>query len=792
MSFNGSGTYVPPTGVPVVTGTVIQSSVFNGVITDIGNTFNNTLPRDGQASMTGQLKLSDGTATQPAFAFNSESSSGLFRPSTGVVALTVSGVEALRSVAGRLLLGTVTDDGTTRLQVSGSATVSANASVAGTLTVLTANVTGNATVSGTSTHTGAATFGSTVGVTGATTIGSLSVAGTSAHTGNATFGGTLGVTGATTLSGATNVNNNLGVTGTLTASGGVSGNLTGNVTGNVTGTITGHSTLDLPLTGGTLSGSLGVNVSPSANYAVDVSGTIRSTGGEATSGYGIRILNATGSGGGAINAISGVPGMRISSDAGNMFLAAGGSDRLTVNNGGGVNIPYPTTTAQVNGLILEGSGSSTGHISPMLVFSSSNINSAIWSSRYSSYGGDLILGTQPVAGGLPVERMRIDQSGNVGLGGSPTGTGRLQVVKASANTTIVSWTDSANSTGRLSILPSGVGIGSDGFLAFSTNQAGTDTFNERMRIDTSGNLVLGTTSTIASAKLCVSTTSSSVAEIDSSNANGGYMGFSNSGTAYGYIGAGATLTTGGAVGNFTVRYANNLVFDHTGVTAASFDGTQNFVMSNSGGGLGANNINTMLAPTPGQVGTTFTKVAAFGTTGTTSASYAGQWRWYHAEGFSSSVYDAGWKLKLRTWDNGLNVEHDIVTFTGGTNGAFDVTAGSGRLTIGGAITRAEVGGAAPAASMAYSVAHGGPRKPDIVRGVLRCLTANVGYSAGDEVDITNYVPSGSTGGAVWASATNVGYSSNGPSNGYVVNKGATGYSLITYSSWAVVFYCIWL
>ena len=90
MSYNGSGTYVPPAGQPVATGTVIQSATFNTLVTDIGNTFNNVLPRDGQAPMQGQLKITDGTGTIPGIAFNSEASTGIFRPGTGLLALVAS------------------------------------------------------------------------------------------------------------------------------------------------------------------------------------------------------------------------------------------------------------------------------------------------------------------------------------------------------------------------------------------------------------------------------------------------------------------------------------------------------------------------------------------------------------------------------------------------------------------------------------------------------------------------------------------------------------------------------
>lgn len=145
MSFNGSGTYVPPAGQPVAAGTVIQSSTFNTLITDIGNTFNNVLPRDGQAAMAAQLKLIDGTSSMPGIAFNSEASTGIFRPMTGTLALVASGIEIMRiNNAGRVLVGTTADDGVNRLQVNGGA------SFAGTVTGITATMVGLANVNNTS------------------------------------------------------------------------------------------------------------------------------------------------------------------------------------------------------------------------------------------------------------------------------------------------------------------------------------------------------------------------------------------------------------------------------------------------------------------------------------------------------------------------------------------------------------------------------------------------------------------------------------------------------------------
>jgi len=188
MSFNGSGTWVPPAGQPVASGTVIQSTTHNTLVTDIGNSFNNTLPRDGQAPMQGQLKITDGTSSIPGIGFNSEASTGMFRPTPGVLGLSVSGVEGLRlNSAGRIVIGSTDDDGTNKLQVNGPAKV-----------------------------TGTATLASTLNVAGATSLSTLNTSGA------ATLGSTLNVTGAVTAAS-------------------FNGPLTGNVTGNVTGNASGNA-----------------------------------------------------------------------------------------------------------------------------------------------------------------------------------------------------------------------------------------------------------------------------------------------------------------------------------------------------------------------------------------------------------------------------------------------------------------------------------------------------------------------------------------------------------------------
>jgi hypothetical protein len=84
------------------------------------------------------------------------------------------------------------------------------------------------------------------------------------------------------------------------------------------------------------------------------------------------------------------------------------------------------------------------------------------------------------------------------------------------------------------------GIGGGGQLFYTyTGALGSETYTERMRLDSSGNLLVGTTSVVLSGKLTTSFTGNTINGAtfdDTGNGNGaGFIIFSESGTAIGSV-----------------------------------------------------------------------------------------------------------------------------------------------------------------------------------------------------------------------------------------------------------------
>jgi hypothetical protein len=91
MPRNSSGTYALPAGNPVVTNTLIQSTWANTTLSDVSTAMTDSLDRQGRGAMLAALKNIDGTAVAPAISFSSEGTLGLYRVSAGVLGIAAGG-----------------------------------------------------------------------------------------------------------------------------------------------------------------------------------------------------------------------------------------------------------------------------------------------------------------------------------------------------------------------------------------------------------------------------------------------------------------------------------------------------------------------------------------------------------------------------------------------------------------------------------------------------------------------------------------------------------------------------
>lgn len=89
-SRNSSGTYAPPTGNPVVAGTVVTANWANSFVSDVGTELTNSLDRNGRGPMLAPILLPAGTASLPSVAWSLEPSAGLYRVGSHDFALRIN------------------------------------------------------------------------------------------------------------------------------------------------------------------------------------------------------------------------------------------------------------------------------------------------------------------------------------------------------------------------------------------------------------------------------------------------------------------------------------------------------------------------------------------------------------------------------------------------------------------------------------------------------------------------------------------------------------------------------
>ena len=173
MPRNGTGTF-SKTNTFNPNETALSSAV-NANFDDVGSEITNSLPRDGQAGMSGQLKLAAGTSSAPALAFSSDQNTGFYRKGSDQLGVVAGGAEVGYWDTSGLTADTLTSEGA--ITASGTIT-GVNGSFSGTLGV-----------------TGAATLSSTLAVTGTSSLAAVTASSTITATGAIAANG--GVTGTT-------------------------------------------------------------------------------------------------------------------------------------------------------------------------------------------------------------------------------------------------------------------------------------------------------------------------------------------------------------------------------------------------------------------------------------------------------------------------------------------------------------------------------------------------------------------------------------------------------------------
>jgi len=93
MPRDAAGNYTLPAGNPVVSGTTITSVWANATLPDIGAEITNSLSRNGQGGMLVPFRVLDGSVTEPAFSFTTETTLGWYRSNAGVLSLAAGSFE---------------------------------------------------------------------------------------------------------------------------------------------------------------------------------------------------------------------------------------------------------------------------------------------------------------------------------------------------------------------------------------------------------------------------------------------------------------------------------------------------------------------------------------------------------------------------------------------------------------------------------------------------------------------------------------------------------------------------
>jgi hypothetical protein len=132
MPRDSSGNYTLPPGNPVVDGTVIDVNWANPTLSDVAVQLNNLITRDGLLGATAPIKFNDGTLALPGITWASEATMGWYRPTANTTVLAIQGTARQIWTPTTTTLNTSLNVATD-LGVAGNFTLTGNLDVSGTI-----------------------------------------------------------------------------------------------------------------------------------------------------------------------------------------------------------------------------------------------------------------------------------------------------------------------------------------------------------------------------------------------------------------------------------------------------------------------------------------------------------------------------------------------------------------------------------------------------------------------------------------------------------------------------------